>query len=44
MKGAQTIVVAMALDNFDHDKNTNNSSSDCTKWPQPQKKQQHWWH
>jgi hypothetical protein len=34
MKGARTIVVAMVLSNYDHEKNTNNSSSDRTKQPQ----------
>jgi hypothetical protein len=34
MKGTQTIVVAMTLSNYDHEKNTNNNSSDRTKGPQ----------
>jgi hypothetical protein len=33
MKGTQTIVVVMVLGSYDHEKNVNNSSSDCTKQP-----------
>jgi hypothetical protein len=37
MKGARTIVVAMVLSNYDHEKNTNNSSNDHTKQAQTMK-------